>query len=359
MCAPASAPSRIWCILSSTDLPRYAAAGVDLNAAEDAKRRIAALVATTRTRFALGKIGGFGGMVRVPPAYTKPVLVMSTDGVGTKVLVATRAGVHDTVGEDLVNHCVNDILVHGAEPLAFQDYIASGKLVPEVAAGLVAGITRGCTAHEMTLAGGETAELPDLYAAGHYDLAGTIVGVVEEDQALHGDRVAPGDVLVGLASSGLHTNGYTLARRIVFDDLKLDVADRFPDSNATVADVLLAVHTSYASVITPVLPLIHALAHITGGGIAGNLVRVLPEGSEAVVAAGSWAWPPVFRVLKTAGKVSLAEMRRVFNLGIGMIAVVGRGDVESVRQAAEGAGVKSWVIGEIVPGKTGVKFTER
>jgi phosphoribosylformylglycinamidine cyclo-ligase len=343
--------------LSSSD--RYAAAGVDLTAADDAKRRIAALVAKTRTKFAVGKVGGFGGMVRVPPLYKKPVLVLSTDGVGTKVLVAARAGIHSTVGEDIVNHCVNDILVHGATPLAFQDYIATGSLVPAVAAALVEGITRGCQAHDMTLAGGETAELPDLYAAGHYDLAGTIVGVVEEDEALHGDKVAAGDVLVGYVSSGLHTNGYTLARRIVFDDLKLDVGDRFPEYNASVAEVLLAVHTSYAAAITPVLPLIHALAHITGGGIAGNLVRVLPEQCEAVVDAGSWAWPPVFRVLKTAGTVSLAEMRRVFNIGIGMIAVVGRDDVENVRRAAQRAQVKTWIIGEIVPGKTGVRFTER
>jgi phosphoribosylformylglycinamidine cyclo-ligase len=343
--------------LSSSD--RYAAAGVDLTAADDAKRRIAALVAKTRTKYALGKVGGFGGMVRLPPHYKKPVLVLSTDGVGTKVLVAARAGIHNTVGEDIVNHCVNDILVHGATPLAFQDYIATGSLVPEVAAALVEGITRGCQAHDMTLAGGETAELPDLYAAGHYDLAGTIVGVVEEAEALHGDKVAAGDALIGYESSGLHTNGYTLARRIVFDDLKLDVGDPFPEYNASVADVLLAVHTSYAAAITPVLPLIHALAHITGGGIAGNLVRVLPEKCAAVVDAGSWAWPPVFRVLKTAGKVSLAEMRRVFNIGIGMIAVVGRDDVESVRRAAQRVQVKTWIIGEIVAGETGVRFTER
>ena len=205
--------------MSSTD--RYAAAGVDLDAADQAKRRIQALVAKTRTPLSLGALGGFGGMVRVPAGFAAPVLVMSTDGVGTKVLVAALAGVHDTVGEDLVNHCVNDILVHGAQPLAFMDYIASGHLVPEVAEGLVRGISRGCLAHEMTLAGGETAELPDLYAEGHYDLAGTIVGIVEEGAALHGDKVQPGDVLVGLASSGLHTNGYTLARRIVFDQLHL------------------------------------------------------------------------------------------------------------------------------------------
>jgi phosphoribosylformylglycinamidine cyclo-ligase len=224
---------------------------------------------------------------------------------------------------------------------------------------VVQGIARGCAAHEMTLAGGETAELPDLYAAGHYDLAGTIVGVVEEDAALHGDRVQPGDALLGYASSGLHTNGFTLARHIVFDQLKLDVHDRFPDSNRSVAEVLLAVHTSYAAAITPVLPRLHALAHITGGGIAGNLVRVLREGCEAVVEAGSWAWPPVFRVLKTGGDVSIAEMRRVFNLGIGMTAVVARDDVDEVRRVAERAQVRTWIIGEIKPGKSGVRFTER
>jgi phosphoribosylformylglycinamidine cyclo-ligase len=343
--------------LTSTD--RYAAAGVDLTAAEDAKRRIAALVAKTRTVLATGKLGGFGGMVRVPAGYTAPVLVMSTDGVGTKVLVAAEAGIHDTVGEDLVNHCVNDILVHGAKPLAFQDYIASGKLVPEIAAGIVEGITRGCLAHEMTLAGGETAELPDMYEEGHYDLAGTIVGVVEEAAAVHGDKVQPGDALVGYASSGLHTNGYTLARHIVFDRLKLGVKDRFPETDSTVAEVLLAVHTSYAAAVTPMLSRVHALAHITGGGIAGNLVRVLPEGCLAVVQSGGWAWPSIFRVLKKAGDVSIAEMRRVFNLGIGMIAVTARDDVEDARRVAARAGITTSIIGEIVPGKTGVRFVER
>lgn len=345
--------------MNSTDPSRYTAAGVDLTAADDAKRRIAALVAKTRTPLATGRLGGFGGMVRVPSEYQTPVLVLSTDGVGTKVLVAALAGVHDTVGEDLVNHCVNDILVHGAKPLAFQDYFASGKLVPEVAAGVVEGIMRGCVAHEMTLAGGETAELPDLYHEGHYDLAGTIVGIVEEAAALHGDKVEAGDALVGYASSGLHTNGYTLARHIVFDTLKLGVTDRFPESSSTVADVLLAVHTSYYAAVTPVLSRVHALAHITGGGIAGNLVRVLPENCEAVIQAGSWAWPALFRVLKTAGAVSIAEMRRVFNLGIGMIAVTARDDVDEVRRAATRAGIATWIIGEVVPGKTGARFADR
>lgn len=338
---------------------RYAAAGVRLDAAEDAKRRIADLVRGTRTPLSVGHIGAFGGMVRVPEGYKKPVLVMSTDGVGTKVLVAAAAGVHDTVGEDLVNHSVNDILVHGAKPIAFLDYIATGSLVPEVAAGIVMGIARGCRAHEMALAGGETAQLPDLYEPGHYDLAGTIVGVVEEDEALHGDRVRPGDVLIGLASNGLHTNGYTLARRIVFDELKLDIHDRFPETNRSVADVLLAVHRSYAPVLAPVLRQVHALAHVTGGGIAGNLVRVLPEGCQAVVDAGGWPWPPVFRVLTRVGKVSIDEMRRVFNLGIGMIAVVARDDVDAVVQAADRAKIPAWMIGEVHAGKTGVRFSER
>jgi len=338
---------------------RYAAAGVRADAAEEAKRRIGELVRTTRTPLAVGHIGAFGGMVRVPPAYQRPVLVMSTDGVGTKVLVAAAAGVHDTVGEDLVNHSVNDILVHGAQPLAFLDYIATGSLDPDVAAAIVEGVARGCRAHAMTLAGGETAQLPDLYKPGHYDLAGTIVGVVEEADALHGDRVRPGDVLVGYASNGLHTNGYTLARRIVFDGLKLGVHDPFPEADRSVAQVLLAVHTSYAAVVMPVLRRVHALAHITGGGIAGNLVRVLPQGCDAVVDAGSWPWPPVFRVLMRAGKVSLDEMRRVFNLGIGMIAVAARDDVEAVIAAAQRAKVPAWIVGDVRAGQTGVRFDER
>jgi phosphoribosylformylglycinamidine cyclo-ligase len=338
---------------------RYAAAGVRRDTAEEAKRRIAELAAGTRTGLALGRLGAFGGMVRVPAGYGKPVLVLSTDGVGTKVLVAARAGRHDTVGEDLVNHCVNDILVHGAKAVAFLDYIAAGALDPDVAAAIVQGVARGCRAHDMTLAGGETAQLPDLYQPGHYDLAGTIVGVVEEDRAIHGDRVAPGDVLVGYASNGLHTNGYALARRVLFDEMGLDVNDELPDTGRTVAHVLLDVHRSYAAAIERVLDRVHALAHVTGGGIAENLARVLPGGCQAVVNAGSWQWPTVFRVLMRAGKISLGEMRRVFNLGVGMIAVTARGDVEAVCAAALRAGVATWVIGEIVPGETGVKFAER
>ncbi len=338
---------------------RYAAAGVRLDVADEAKRRIAALVRTTRTTLALGEVGAFGGMVRVPPGYERPVLVLSTDGVGTKVLVAARAGIHDTIGEDLVNHCANDILVHGARPLAFLDYLATAELAAETAAAIVSGVARACRAHDMTLAGGETAELPDLYQVGQYDLAGTIVGVVEESAALHGDLVRAGDVLIGYASNGLHTNGYTLARRIVFDRLRLDVHDPFPDTGRTVAQVLLDVHRSYAAAVMPVLPRLHAVAHVTGGGIPGNLVRVLPADCEAVVDARGWSWPPVFRVLMSAGDVSLGEMRRVFNLGVGMIAVAARDDAETVVAAARRAGVDAWVIGEVRTGTRGVKFAER
>ncbi len=343
-----------------TKADRYAAAGVRLDTADEAKRRIAELVRTTRTPLARGALGGFGGMVRVPEGYKKPVLVMSTDGVGSKVLVAAAAGIHDTVGEDLVNHSVNDILVHGAAPLAFLDYIATGNLVPEIAAQIVSGVARGCRAHEMTLAGGETAQMPDLYQPGHYDLAGSIVGVVEEDKALHGDRVTAGDQLIGYASTGLHTNGYTLARKIVFEGMRLAIDDPFPDTGQSVREVLLAVHRSYAPALRPLLDTVHALAHVTGGGIAGNLVRVLPPGVEAAVDAGSWPWPPLFRVLMRAGKVSRDEMRRVFNLGVGMIAVVGRDDVETAMRAASRAQVQAWLIGEVRAGsKPVVRFEER
>ncbi len=344
-----------------TKADRYAAAGVKLETAEEAKRRIAELVRGTRTPLARGAVGGFGGMVRVPDGYKKPVLVMSTDGVGSKVLVAAAAGIHDSVGEDLVNHSVNDILVHGATPLAFLDYIAAGSLVPEIAEQIVSGVARGCQAHVMTLAGGETAQMPDLYQPGQYDLAGSIVGVVEEDQALHGDRVTAGDQLIGFASTGLHTNGYTLARKIVFDSMKLGIDDPFPETTQSVGDVLLAVHRSYAAALRPVLADVHALAHVTGGGIAGNLVRVLPPGVEAVVDAGSWPWPPVFRVLMRSGQIRREEMRRVFNLGVGMIAVTARDAVETVVRAAERAHVPAWIIGEVRPARKGpaVRFDER
>jgi phosphoribosylformylglycinamidine cyclo-ligase len=329
---------------------RYREAGVDLDAAEAAKRRIVAAAASTRTGLARGLVGAFGGMLRLPADVADPVLVMSTDGVGTKVLVAIAAGVHDTVGEDLVNHCVNDILVHGARPLAFLDYVAVAEMDEATVAGLVEGVARGCRGHGMTLVGGETAQLPDLYRPGHYDLAGTIVGVVSEAAALPGDRVTAGDVLVGYAASGLHTNGYTLARRIVFDELRLDVAAHVDALGLTVAEALLAVHRSYWRALHPVLDRVHALAHITGGGIPGNLSRSLPAGCGAEVRFGSWPVPPVFPWLAAAGGVAAGEMDRVFNMGLGMIAVAPAGAVAALEAAARAAAVPTWVVGEVTRG---------
>ncbi len=314
---------------------QYAAAGVDLSQAELAKQQIGKLVAGTRTPLSVGHIGAFGGMVRVPSGMRSPVLVMSTDGVGTKVLVAQQAGRYDTVGEDLVNHSVNDILVHGATPIAFMDYVAGHRLPVEMIAGVVEGIARGCRAHNMALAGGETAAMPGLYAERTFDLAGTIIGVVEEDEALHGDRIVPGDVVLAYASTGLHTNGYTLARR-----------------------VLLEVHQSYVAAIRPVLGQLHGLAHITGGGIAGNLVRVIPEQCDAVLDPRSWQWPALFTVIAEGGNVSLDEMRDVFNLGVGMVAVLPAEAVASVRDAATRAGVSTWVLGGVTPGRQRVSFAD-
>lgn len=337
----------------------YAAAGVDLESAEAQKARIGQAVAGTRTALSVGRIGAFGGMVRVPSGMRSPTLVLSTDGVGTKVLVALQARRYDTVGEDLVNHSVNDILVHGATPIAFMDYIAGAGLGIEQIAGLVEGIARGCRAHDMALAGGETAQMPGLYREGTFDLAGTIVGVVEEDAALHGDAIRPGDVLLGYASSGLHTNGYTLARRIVFERMGLGLDDRLGDTGDTVADVLLAIHRSYYRSVEPVLGRVHALAHITGGGIPGNLVRVLPAGCVAVVDPGTWELPPLFSVLQRAGPVGSEEMREVFNLGVGLIAVLPADAVAAAQSAAAADGVGTWVMGEIQSGEPAVRFTGR
>jgi len=335
----------------------YRAAGVDIDAADDAKARIRRHVESTFTAGARGAFGGFGGLFRMPEGARRPLLVSSADGVGTKIKVAIEADRHDTVGHDLVNHCVNDILVQGAAPLFFLDYVAFGTLVPRVVEQVVAGVAAGCRENSCALMGGETAEMPGLYTPPDYDLAGFVVGYVEEEAVLGPERVRPGDVLVGLASSGLHTNGYSLARRIVSERLRLRASDPFPGESGSVADVLLAVHRSYLRALAPVLDRVHAMAHVTGGGLPGNVNRALPPALDAVIDAASWNIPNVFRVLEDAGAVPREEMLRAFNMGVGMVVITDAGAAAPVMEAARAAGVHAWGLGEVVPGSGRVLVT--
>jgi phosphoribosylformylglycinamidine cyclo-ligase len=279
-----------------------------------------------------------------------PVLVSSADGVGTKIKVAIESGRNDTIGHDLVNHCVNDILVQGASPLFFLDYVAFGSLDPAVLEQVVSGVAAGCRENECALVGGETAEMPGLYSPPDYDLAGFIVGCVEEDSIIGAKRVHSGDVLIGLESSGLHTNGYSLARKIVAERMKLKHDDRFPEMDTSVADVLLSIHRSYHRALKPVLDRVHAMAHITGGGLPGNLNRVLPDDCDAMIDKGSWEIPPVFEALQSAGKVPLDEMFRVFNMGVGMVVIADSADVPEVISNARVEGIVGWVMGHVRPG---------
>ena len=335
----------------------YRDAGVDLDAADRAKERLRTLVSATRDEHTLSELGAFGGLYRLPGGLERPVLVSSADGVGTKLKVAFRAGRHDTVGRCLVNHCVNDILVQGARPLFFLDYVASGEMEEEVVAAVVTGIAEACRENRCALLGGETAQMPDFYAPGEYDLAGFVVGLVEESRIVDGSGVREGDVLVALASSGLHTNGYTLAREIVFGVMGLGVDDELPGTGRSVGEELLAVHRSYLPVLEGLLeaPGLHALAHVTGGGIPGNLPRVLPEGLGAVVERESWEVPAVFRTLQEAGGVAREEMERVFNMGVGMVVVADEETVEPVLAAAAREGVEAWRLGRVEAG-AGVRY---
>ena len=334
----------------------YRSAGVDIGAADDAKARIRRLVESTLTEGARGAFGGFGGMFRMPTDVARPLLVASADGVGTKVKVAIEAGRHDTVGHDLVNHCVNDVLVQGALPLFFLDYVAFGELRPEVVEAVVAGVAAGCRENGCALIGGETAEMPGVYTPPDYDLAGFLVGCVDEAQVLGAERVRRGDVLVALASSGLHTNGYSLARRIVAERLRLGAHDAFPGEGASVADVLLRVHRSYLRALRPVLGRVHALAHITGGGLPGNLDRALPATLDARVELASWTPPNPFRVLAEAGQVARDEMFRAFNMGVGMVAICAPEDAEAIISAAADASVPAWALGDVVEGRGTVRL---
>lgn len=336
----------------------YASSGVDIERSDDVKKRIRSVVESTFTAGARGAFGGFGGMFRIPAEAQRPVLVASADGVGTKLRVAIEADRHDTVGHCLVNHCVNDILVQGAHPLFFLDYFAAGKLVPEVVEGVVKGIAAGCRENGCSLVGGETAEMPGIYTPPDYDLAGFIVGMVEENAILGADRVEEGDVIIGLASNGLHTNGYSLARRIVTERMGLALHDPFPGESESTADVLLRVHRSYLSAIKPVLARIHGMAHITGGGLPGNVNRVLPDTLDARIAAASWEIPNLFRQLEHAGGVDRAEMYRTFNMGIGMVVITDEASVPAIEASVASVHIASYRLGRIVRGTGQVRISE-
>jgi len=339
----------------------YRDAGVDIDSAERSKRRIRDVVRTTFGPEVLSDIGLFGGLFRPDlREYEDPVLVASTDGVGTKLKVAFLLDRHDTVGVDLVHHCADDIVVQGARPLFFLDYLAMGKHREEVAVAVVEGVARGCRNVGCALLGGEMAELPEFYRPGEYDLAGTIVGVVDRGRILDGSRVKSGDVLLGLGSDGLHTNGYSLARKVFFEVAKWDVDRYVPELGCTLGEELLRPHRSYVRSLLKLMEEVevHALAHITGGGLPGNLPRVLPEGCSAEIDPGTWEVPQVFRLIQKIGKVGDWEMFRTFNMGVGMVVVVGEEDVDRAREVLRAEGERVWEIGRVVPGE-GMRFVGR
>jgi phosphoribosylformylglycinamidine cyclo-ligase len=338
----------------------YKSSGVDIDAGNETVRRIKKLAQATYTSGVLSEIGSFGGLFKLDTsAWTEPVLVSSADGVGTKLKIAFMTNRHKTIGADLVNHCVNDILVQGAVPLFFLDYLATGRLSPDVAEQIVEGLARACGDNGCALLGGETAEMPGFYHDGEYDVAGFIVGAVDRAKIIDGRAIAAGDVLIGLPSSGLHTNGYSLARRIVFEELKLKVDSHVPELGETVGDAFLRTHRSYLNVIKPLLGRgqIKGMAHITGGGITDNLPRVLPPGTAARVDRTTWRVPALFRWLGESGRVPEYDLRRALNMGIGLILVVDKRDVDGVRADLLRAGeANSVVIGDIVSGEPQVNY---
>ena len=335
----------------------YASTGVSFDAKEDALKRLKPLLQSTHRPEVLSEVGNFGGLFALGE-YEKPVLVSSTDSVGTKLKVAFMTGRHDTVGFDIVAHCGNDILVQGAEPLFFLDYIGTGQLHPEVIEQIVSGVAEGCREIGCALIGGEIAELSEIYAMGEYDLAGTIVGVVEASQLITGSQIEPGDSLVGLGSLGLHTNGFSLARRIVFEVCGYEVDRYIPELGTTIGSALLAYHKSY---VKSVLALrehcdIKGMAHITGGGLADNIIRILPPNRCAAVRKGTWEIPPIFPFLQEKGGVDEAEMYHVFNMGVGMVLVLPPNQIETAVAALRESGESPFLIGEIIPGEKRVQI---
>jgi phosphoribosylformylglycinamidine cyclo-ligase len=332
----------------------YQDAGVSIDEADRAVAAIRKMARSTFTKGVLSEIGSFGGCFALPK-MRQPVLVSSVDGVGTKLKVAFAAGRHDTIGEDLVNHCVNDIAVQGAKPLFFLDYLATGKLEASVAAGVISGIARGCAANGCALIGGETAEMPGMYLDGEYDIAGTIVGAVEKSAILTGAKIKAGDCLLALPSNGLHTNGYSLARKLLFEVAGLKLETIFAETGTPLVDELLKVHRSYLKAITILVKqkAILGAAHITGGGITDNLPRILPKGLAAAIDTTSWEVPPMFNLLRHIGNVPEDDWRRTFNLGVGMILVVPKAKADAAKRALTRAGEQPWILGEIAAQRRG------
>jgi phosphoribosylformylglycinamidine cyclo-ligase len=332
-----------------TQSATYASAGVDIDAANRATEKIKELARTTFNARTLSEIGSFGGMFDGAfPNMQQPVLVASADGVGTKLKIAFATGIHNTIGRDLVNHCVNDILVQGARPLFFLDYVATGKLTPETVAGIVEGITNGCRENGCVLLGGETAEMPGFYADGEYDVAGFIVGVVDREKIIDGKTIAPGDVVLGLPSVGLHTNGYSLARKLFFDDAGYEPNTCLDELGETIGEALLKSHASYLRDLDGLLDTgkIKGLAHITGGGLLENIPRILPEGTSVEIRKGSWPVLPIFSLMQQIGNIEEPEMFRTFNMGIGMVVVCAPADASQIEAALN----SSYEIGRVVEG---------
>ncbi len=338
----------------------YKSTGVDIEAGAEVVRRIKGLAQATFTPGVLSEIGAFGGLFHLGAAGgTDPVLVASADGVGTKLKVAFMMNRHSTIGEDLVNHCVNDILVQGARPLFFLDYLATGRLSPDVAVEIVEGLARACAANGCALLGGETAEMPGFYLDREYDLAGFIVGMVERDRVITGAGITEGDALIGLPSSGLHTNGYSLARRIVFDTLMLGVHDVIPELGGSIGDLLLTPHRSYLRSVLPLVDerRVRGIAHITGGGLTDNVPRVLPAGLDARIDRSTWRVPPVFSWLVQRGDVPRDDAWRTFNMGIGLVLVVARDEVDEILGQLRVSGEPdAIVIGDVVAGTGVVRY---
>ncbi len=338
----------------------YSDAGVNIDAATSALSTMKELVRRTYTEHVLRDIGSFGAMFQLDlQNYREPVLVSSVDGVGTKLKLAFMTGKHDTVGVDLVSHCVNDILVQGARPLFFLDYFAVGRLEPEVLVEVVRGLAAGCRYAGCALIGGETAEMPDMYKENEYDLAGTIVGIVDRDKIIDGASIREGDVIIGLPSTGLHTNGYSLARKICFEVARLDVHDEMPGVGRTVAEALMEPHISYAKLMQLVMRMVEVrgMAHITGGGITDNLPRILHEGLAAEINLDAWAVPPLFRFLQETGNVTDKEMLRTFNMGQGLLFVVSESQAKRAQENIELTGQRCAVVGRVVSGDGKVHYT--